>query len=143
MTSNLGVGEGNNLGFMQEFKEFKEEAIERFFAPEFINRLDAIVRFKPLDKEQVLMIVDKFVDELQHKLKNKKVKISLTKRAKEALAKRGYSPKLGARPLARVIEENIVEPLSEEILFGDVKGEVKVDYVKNKFVLKTKNDKGK
>ncbi|NPA10840.1 MAG: AAA domain-containing protein [Epsilonproteobacteria bacterium] len=140
MTSNLGVGEGNNLGFMQEFKEFKEEAIERFFAPEFINRLDAIVRFKPLDKEQVLMIVDKFVDELQNKLKNKKVKISLTKRAKEALAKRGYSPKLGARPLARVMEEEIVEPLSDEILFGGLKngGDVKIDFVKDNFKLKTK-----
>jgi ATP-dependent Clp protease ATP-binding subunit ClpA len=143
MTSNLGVGEGNAPGFMAEHTEFKEEAIHRFFAPEFLNRLDAIVRFKPLSKESILLVVDKFIDELQQKLANKKIHLALTKRAKEALAKRGYSPKLGARPLARVIEENIVEPLSEEILFGDVKGEVKVDYVKNKFVLKTKNDKGK
>jgi ATP-dependent Clp protease ATP-binding subunit ClpA len=142
MTSNLGVGEGNNPGFLQEFSEFKEEAIDRFFAPEFLNRLDAVVRFKPLSKESVLMVVDKFIQELQEKLANKKVKLSLTKRAKEALAKKGYSPKLGARPLARVIEENIVEPLSDEILFGDLKsgGEVKVDYVKNRFNLKVKND---
>ena len=138
MTSNLGVGEGNNPGFLQEFSEFKEEAIERFFAPEFINRLDAIVRFKPLSHESVLMVVDKFIDELQDKLNSKKVKLTLTKRAKNALAKKGYSPKLGARPLVRIIEENIVEPLSDEILFGDLKsgGEVKVDFVKNKFNIK-------
>ena len=140
MTSNLGVDEGQNLGFMQEFSEFKEEAIERFFAPEFLNRLDAIVRFKPLNKDSVLMVVDKFIDELQQRLNSKKVKITLTKRAKESLAKKGYSPKFGARPLARVIEENIVEPLSDEILFGDLKngGEVKIDFVKNKFILKSK-----
>ena len=143
MTSNLGVGEGNNPGFLQEFKEFKEEAIDRFFAPEFINRLDSIVRFKPLSRENVLMVVDKFINELQDKLNNKKIKLTLTKRAKEALAKKGYSIKLGARPLARVIEENIVEPLSDEILFGNLKngGEVKIDFVKDKFNLKIKDDK--
>jgi len=141
MTSNLGVGEGNNPGFLQEFSEFKEEAIDRFFAPEFLNRLDAIVRFKPLSKDSILMVVDKFIGELQDRLNSKKVKLTLTKRAKNALAKKGYSAKLGARPLARVIEENIVEPLSEEILFGELKsgGEVKVDYVKDKFNLKVLN----
>ncbi|WP_024789207.1 AAA family ATPase [Lebetimonas sp. JH292] len=140
MTSNLGVGEGNNLGFMQEFSEFKEEAVNRFFAPEFLNRLDAIVRFKPLSKENVLMVVDKFINELQDKLNAKKVKLTLTKRAKAALAKKGYSPKMGARPLARVIEENIVEPLSEEILFGELKsgGVARFDYIKDKFSLKFK-----
>ncbi len=145
MTSNLGVGEGNTPGFMQEMSEFKEEAIHRFFAPEFLNRLDAVVRFKPLSKESVLMVVDKFIDELQERLNNKKVKISLTKRAKEALAKKGYSPSFGARPLARIIEENIVEPLSDEILFGELKngGDVKIDYVKGEFNLKKKNDKSK
>jgi len=145
MTSNLGVGEGNKPGFMQEFSEFKEEAIYNFFAPEFLNRLDAVVRFKPLSKESVLMVVDKFINELQEKLNSKKIKLSLTKRAKEALAKKGYSPSLGARPLARVIEENIVEPLSDEILFGELKsgGDVKIDYVKNKFNIKKVNDKNK
>ncbi len=145
MTSNLGVGEGNKPGFMQEFSEFKEEAVHRFFAPEFLNRLDAIVRFKPLNKESVLMVVDKFIKELQERLNNKKVKITLTKRAKEELAKEGYTPSLGARPLARIIEEKIVEPLSDEILFGELKsgGNVGVDFVKGKFVLKKKNDKGK
>jgi len=87
------------------------------------------------------VIVDKFIGELQERLNSKKVKLTLTKRAKNALAKKGYSVKLGARPLARVIEENIVEPLSDEILFGELKngGEVKVDFVKNKFNLKVLN----
>ena len=145
MTSNLGVGEGQNLGFMQEFSEFKEEAIHNFFAPEFLNRLDAIIRFKPLNKESVLMVVDKFINELQDKLNAKKIKLSLTKRAKEALAKKGYSPSLGARPLIRIIEENIVEPLSDEILFGELKngGNIKIDFFKNKFILKKNNDKSK
>jgi ATP-dependent Clp protease ATP-binding subunit ClpA len=140
MTSNLGVGEGNNPGFLQEFSEFKEEAIERYFAPEFINRLDAVVRFKPLSRESIMLVVDKFLDELQDKLSTKKVRLSVTKRAKTALAKKGYSPKLGARPLSRVIEENIVEPLSEEILFGELKsgGEIKVDYIRDNFNFKVK-----
>ncbi len=143
MTSNLGVGEGNKPGFMQELSEFKEEAVHRFFTPEFLNRLDAIVRFKPLSKENIIMVVDKFINELQEKLNNKKVKINLTKRAKEALANKGYSPSFGARPLARIIEENIVGPLSDKILFGELKsgGDVKIDYIKDKFILKKKNDK--
>jgi len=126
-------------------RNLKKRRFIVFFAPEFLNRLDAIVRFKPLTKESILLVVDKFINELQDKLSNKKVKLKLTKRAKEALAKKGYSPKLGARPLARVIEENIVEPLSEEILFGDLKGggEVKIDFVKDKFTLKRENDKSK
>jgi ATP-dependent Clp protease ATP-binding subunit ClpA len=99
-----------------------------------------VVRFKPLSKENVIMVVDKFINELQDKLNAKKVKLTLTKRAKEALAKKGYSPKMGARPLARVIEENIVEPLSDEILFGELKngGEVRFDYTKDKFNFKVK-----
>ena len=96
-----------------------------------------------INKENVLMVVDKFINELQNKLDSKKVKLSLTKRAKNALVKKGYSIKLGARPLARVIEENIVEPLSDEILFGNLKngGEAKIDFVKDKFNLKIKDDK--
>ena len=87
------------------------------------------------------MVVDKFIGELQNRLNSKKVKLTLTKRAKNALAKKGYSAKLGARPLVRVIEENIVEPLSEEILFGKLKngGEVKVDFIMDKFSLKVLN----
>ncbi len=138
MTSNLGVGEGSAPGFLSQQSNFKEEAIERFFAPEFINRLDAIVKFKPLGVSEVVLIVNKFIDELQEKLNKRKIKLTLTKKAKEALAKKGYSLKFGARPLSRVIEEVIVEPLSEKIVFEDLKNsEVVVDYDKD-FVIKRK-----
>ncbi len=143
MTSNLGVGEGNNPGFLQEIKEFKEEAIERFFAPEFINRLDAIIRFKPLSKDNIVLVIDKYIDELNQKLSSKKINIILTKRAKDAIFKKGYSPKFGARPIARVIENEIVEKLSDKILFENLKGEVKVDFVRGEFVFKEKNGKSK
>jgi len=139
MTSNLGVGEGSNIGFNQEQADFKEEAIERFFAPEFINRLDSVVRFKPLNKESLFMVIDKFLEEIAHKLSKKNIKLTLTKKAKEELIKKGYNPKMGARPMARVIENEIIEPLSDEILFGKLSrgGEVKVDFNKGfKFSIK-------
>ena len=139
MTSNLGVGEGSNIGFNQEKDDFKEEAIDRFFAPEFINRLDAVIRFKPLSKESLFMVVDKFLEETITKLQKRNISLTLTKKAKEELIKRGYNPKMGARPMARIIENEIIEPLSDEILFGKLSkgGEVKVDY-KNKFLFEIK-----
>jgi len=139
MTSNLGVGEGSNIGFNKEKDDFKEEAIERFFAPEFINRLDAIIRFKPLNKESLFNVVDKFLEEITQKLIKRNIKLTLTKKAKEELIKRGYNPKMGARPMARIIENEIIEPLSDEILFGKLSkgGEVKVDFNK-RFTFKIK-----
>jgi len=132
MTSNLGVGEGSNIGFGSQKDDFKEEAIERFFAPEFINRLDAVIRFKPLSKESLFSVVDKFLEEIVQKLTKRNIKLTLTKKAKEELIKRGYNPKMGARPMARIIETEIIEPLSDEILFGKLNkgGEVKVDFNK-------------
>ena len=135
MTSNLGVGDGSNIGFNKEKDDFKEEAIKRFFAPEFINRLDSIVKFKPLNKESLLNVVDKFLEEIIQKLNKKNIKLTLSKKAKEELIKRGYNPKMGARPMARIIETKIIEPLSDEILFGNLNkgGEIKVDFIKNEF----------
>jgi len=132
MTSNLGVGEGSDIGFGIQKDDFKEAAIERFFAPEFINRLDAIIRFKPLNKESLFMVVDKFLEEIIQKLNKKNIKLTLSKKAKEELIKKGYNPKMGARPMARIIETEIIEPLSDEILFGKLSrgGEVKVDFNK-------------
>lgn len=138
MTSNLGVGEGSSIGFDKEVSAFKEEAIERFFAPEFINRLDNIIRFKPLTQTSMLRVVDKFLSEISDKLAAKGVHIEVSQKAKEMLAKKGYSPKFGARPLARVIENNIIEPLSDEILFGNLgrNSVIKVDVKKEKFTFK-------
>jgi ATP-dependent Clp protease ATP-binding subunit ClpA len=93
MTSNLGVGEGNAPGFMAEHTEFKEEAIHRFFAPEFLNRLDAIVRFKPLSKESILLVVDKFIGELQDKLSNKKNKPNPYQKGKRGSCQKRIFPK--------------------------------------------------
>jgi len=139
MTSNLGVGEGSNIGFNQDKSDFKEEAINRFFAPEFINRLDSIIRFKPLNKDSLFMVVDKFLEEIIAKLEKKHITLTLTNKAKEELIKKGYNPKMGARPMARVIENEIIEPLSDEILFGKLSkgGKVTVDFDKKfKFIIK-------
>jgi ATP-dependent Clp protease ATP-binding subunit ClpA len=137
MTSNLGVGQGSNIGFNQEKSDFKEEAINIFFAPEFINRLDSVIRFKPLSKKALLQVVDKFMSETIEKLKKRNITLTLTNKAKEELIKRGYNPKMGARPMARVIENEIIEPLSDEILFGKLKkgGNVEIDFNK-KFIFK-------
>jgi len=130
MTSNLGVGEGSDIGFGIEKNDFKEEAIERFFAPEFINRLDSIIRFKPLNKESLFMVVDKFLEELSIKLKQKNINLTVSKKAKEELIKRGYNHKMGARPMVRIIENEIIEPLSDEILFGKLSkgGNILIDF---------------
>ncbi|NPA55968.1 MAG: AAA domain-containing protein [Epsilonproteobacteria bacterium] len=129
MTSNLGVNESGNIGFNQT-QGFKEEAIKRFFAPEFLNRLDATIRFEPLNKEGLLKVVDKFLSHTIQKLEQRNIKLTVSQKAKEQLIQLGYDIKMGARPMARVIENEIIEPLSDEILFGKLKkgGEVVVDF---------------
>ncbi len=129
MTSNVGATEANVMGFKKESVSKFDEALKQYFTPEFRNRLDAIIRFKPLSLDIVEGIVDKFIDELNAQLDNKGITLSLTKAAKRYLAKKGYSEELGARPLARVISEEIKTPLTNEILFGKLKfgGRVIVD----------------
>ena len=136
MTSNVGATEANVMGFKQESVSKFDEALKQYFTPEFRNRLDAIVRFKPLSLNIVEGIVDKFIDELNAQLDNKHIAITLTSKAKKYLAKKGYSQELGARPLARVISEEIKTPLTNEILFGRLKhgGKVKVDAKKDKLL---------
>ncbi len=132
MTSNLGTKEANQVGFTKEDGFRSQNAINDFFAPEFRNRLDAIVNFAPLKTEVMVGIVEKLLGELEEQLKDKKIKIEATKRAKEYLAKKGYSPELGARVMQRVISDEIKTPLSDEILFGKLKngGIVKIDLKK-------------
>ena len=134
MTSNVGATEANIMGFKKESVSKFDEALKQYFTPEFRNRLDAIIQFKPLTLDIVEGIVDKFIDELNEQLDNKGIRLTLTKRAKKYLAQRGYSEELGARPLARVISDEIKTPLTNEILFGRLKhgGEVKVDMKQNK-----------
>jgi len=97
------------------------EAIERLFAPEFRNRLDAIVPFGDLPADVVNQVVRKFVLQLEAQLSDRGVLFDLSDEAVEWLAKKGYDSRMGARPLARVIQEHIKQPLADEVLFGKLK----------------------
>lgn len=134
MTSNAGARslESNVIGFAsaQDAARGKSiKAIEKAFSPEFRNRLDAIVAFDALPMEVVLKIVDKFVRQLQVKLDDRKVGVKVTGPARQWLADRGYEPKLGARPLGRLMQREIEDRLSDEVLFGQLSkgGEVVID----------------
>src|SRR6185503_11818790 len=104
-------------------------AIERTFSPEFRNRLDAWIAFKALDAEVIEQIVDKFIDELNRQLLEKNVVVKLSPEARSWLGQRGFDRLLGARPMARLIQAKIKEPLAEKILFGSeaIAGEVVVE----------------
>src|SRR5207237_6157817 len=95
-----------------------DEAYKRMCSPEFRNRLDAKVDFLPLDPAVMVQIVDKFVGELREQLAERKVKIELSESARGYLAQKGYDPMNGARPLARVIQDELKRPLTDELLFG-------------------------
>ena len=94
------------------------EAIRRLFSPEFRNRLDAVIQFGALDSDTIERVVDKLLVEAEAQLEQKGVSISIDEPARRWIAKRGYDPKMGARPMARIIQEFIKRPLAEELLFG-------------------------
>ncbi len=134
MTTNAGARDAdrNKVGFgggAPGAKQGKNKALERVFSPEFRNRLDGIVQFKGLPPDVVRMVVDKFLLELDGQLADKKVALEVTDAAKEWLAKKGYDPKFGARPMSRVIHEHIRKVLADELLFGALLdgGKVHVD----------------
>ncbi|MEE9139541.1 MAG: ATP-dependent Clp protease ATP-binding subunit ClpA [Alphaproteobacteria bacterium] len=121
MTTNAGAAELAKpaIGFERSDRVGEdEEAINRFFTPEFRNRLDAIISFKSLSPEIVARVVDKFLMELEEQLADRGVTIEIEENARDWLAKRGYDQIYGARPLARLIQEHVKMPLSEELLFG-------------------------
>jgi ATP-dependent Clp protease ATP-binding subunit ClpA len=121
MTSNAGAREQSQaaIGFGRERRTGEDTAaIERTFTPEFRNRLDAVINFAPLGKEIILQVVEKFVLQLEAQLLDRNVHIELTPEAAAWLGDKGYDDKMGARPLARVIQEHIKKPLAEELLFG-------------------------
>ena len=121
MTSNAGAADSAKaaIGFGRDRREGEDiEAIERTFTPEFRNRLDAVIAFAPLARETVVHVVEKFVLQLEAQLMDRNVHIELTPEAADWLAEKGYDEKMGARPLGRVIQENIKKPLAEELLFG-------------------------
>ena len=141
MTTNAGAREMSEggIGFQKDTgKGQGRGAIERTFSPEFRNRLDAWISVNPLDFEVTERIVDKFIAELNAQLKDKNVVIKLSSEARMWLAKRGFDRLFGARPMARLIQSKIKEPLAEELLFGEVKlvGEVRVEEKDDDLVLR-------
>lgn len=132
MTTNAGAREMSEggIGFQRDAGKGKGRgAIERTFSPEFRNRLDAWIAFNSLEFAVIERIVDKFIAELNEQLKEKRVTVRPSEEAQAWLAKRGFDPLYGARPMARLIQSKIKEPLAEELLFGEEKltGEVQVD----------------
>lgn len=124
MTSNAGAAqtEKRSIGFGSGFHDgAMEQEVKRLFAPEFRNRLDNIMYFNRLDENVMINIVDKFLNELQVQLDEKDIVLEITDNAKEWLAKKGYEPAYGARPLGRVIQTHIKDDLADEILFGPLK----------------------
>jgi|14BtaG_2_1085337.scaffolds.fasta_scaffold03561_4 ATP-dependent Clp protease ATP-binding subunit ClpA len=127
MTSNLGAAdmERNSIGFGTLEKEGEDDkAIETFFPPEFRNRLDAIIKFNKLDKDDMLLIVDKFIGELNTLLLEKNILVKPTQTMKEYLLDKGWNPKMGARPLSRVINDKIKTPLAQKILFDNIRNAI-------------------
>jgi ATP-dependent Clp protease ATP-binding subunit ClpC len=134
MTSNLGtrdIGKGFNLGFQKDndtqgaydrMKNKVQDELKQHFRPEFLNRIDDIVVFTQLNEDEILQIVDLMLARVDTQLKNRDMGLELTSSAKKLLAKKGYDPVLGARPLRRTIQREVEDVLSEKILFGDLKG---------------------
>ena len=136
LTSNLGAQEmeKGTLGFGEKERTEDDDAVKRFFAPEFRNRLDAVVKFNKLAKETMKKIVSKFLLELNTMTAEKRVEVNATEKAIDYLIDKGFDDKMGARPLQRIIDDEIKKPLSRMILFGDLLdgGRVEVDVEDNK-----------
>ena len=130
MTSNVGATAASVMGFKADQSLSRGEELKSFFTPEFRNRLDAIIDFAPLKISIVEGIVDKFIVELNEQLSKKKVHVEISEKVRGYLAEMGYDVAMGARPLARVIQEKIKDPLTDAMLFGVLKdgGKVVVDY---------------
>ena len=140
MTTNAGAQEMSraSIGFMQQDHTSDGlEVIKKSFSPEFRNRLDAIIQFAPLDAHSIARVVDKLVVELESKLGHNDVTLELDDAARNWIAERGYDPKMGARPMARIIQEHIKRPLAEELLFGSLAdgGHVRVSVSDDELVL--------
>ena len=144
MTTNAGAEmiSRASMGFtLQDHTKDGNEAIKKVFTPEFRNRLDAVIQFEALDENVILNVVDKFLIELESQLEAKKVSMSVTDKARHWLAEKGYDPKMGARPMARVIQDEIKQVLADELLFGELTdgGHVKIDVEDNKLVCHAKS----
>ena len=123
LTTNAGAqaAEKNQIGFGAQDKEYSDADLKKFLTPEFRNRLDGIMTFNKLTKETMTKIVVKFIDELREQVKEKGIRIKINKEATEWLIAKGFDPKMGARPLQRVIDKEIKRDLAKMMLFGDLK----------------------
>lgn len=123
LTTNAGAQSAENLkiGFGTQEKEYEDKDLKKFFSPEFRNRLDGIITFKKLGKETMFKIVNKFIDEVREQVKDKNVKIKINDAAINLLIEKGFDPKMGARPLQRVIDKMVKRPMSKMLLFGELK----------------------
>src|SRR5690625_407774 len=142
MTTNAGATQASrrSIGFtQQDHSTDAMEAIRKAFTPEFRNRLDAIVQFQALGMEHILRVVDKFLIELESQLQEKNVTVTTTPEAREWLARNGFDPQMGARPMARIIQDRIKRPLADELLFGKLAdgGRVSVDVKDDDLVIET------
>jgi ATP-dependent Clp protease ATP-binding subunit ClpA len=121
MTTNAGAAQAarRSIGFtQQDHSTDAMEVIRRSFSPEFRNRLDAVIQFAGLDFDHILRVVDKFLIELESQLQDRHVAVSATAEARQWLAEHGFDPQMGARPMARVIQDHVKRPLADELLFG-------------------------
>ena len=144
MTSNAGAQmmDRRSMGFTEQKNELDgAEELKKIFTPEFRNRLDAIVQFGSLDKSTLSHVVDKFLVELETQLDAKKVGIHVDEAARQWLGDKGYDPKMGARPMARVIQEHLKKPLANALLFGELShgGKVKVSVVDGELDIQTES----
>ncbi len=125
MTTNAGAQEMNrpSIGFVSaDNASDGMEAVRRLFSPEFRNRIDAIIQFAPLSEQSIERVVEKLLLEAEMQLEHKGVALSVDSAARKWIAEKGYDPKMGARPMARVIQEHVKRPLAEELLFGKLSG---------------------
>lgn len=151
MTSNAGAYEmaQKSIGFgnapVENSARKGLSAIEKLFSPEFRNRLDAIVPFRNLTRDMMLSIVDKFVDEIRASLEHRKVKLTLTDKARMWIADKGFDPSMGARPLRRVLRNEVEDLLSQELLFGNLQkgGRARIICSENGLELKAESSGGK
>ena len=140
LTSNLGAAdnERNTIGFGDELQKSGEDdkALKNYFAPEFRNRLDAVIKFNKLDELSMRKIVSKFITEVNDLLSEKQMKLRLSESAVDELVRSGFDSKMGARPLQRKINEEIKVPLSKKILFDDIPAgsQITADFIDSEYV---------
>jgi len=140
-TGDFGFADGKNKSNQQKEEKIKEKIMENLrerFKPEFLNRVDEIIMFHPLNEKEIRLIVDLQLNLVEQRLQEKRIELEVSKKAKDWLAKKGYDPNLGARPLKRVIQTELLNPLAMLIIEGKIYDgkKVKVDIEKNKIIIK-------